>query len=171
MAMISKYDILTFSITRACKLAYYSRFMTLCDQMPAGGIKGRFLLKSVVEKCYLWHCTTYIMDLRWDSIVRSYVFICPFGFSGSDVKLCWLLPSWDTILVPWWSQLAENIMEAEIWGPVMVVPVFMARWNWLGDSWHGAAASKVEATTYEKSKVIPCKVKIQCLALIGCAWQ
>jgi hypothetical protein len=81
MAMINKYDVLTFSITRACKLAYYSRFMTLRDQMRAGGIKGRFLLKSVVEKCYLWHCTTYIMDLRWDSVVRSYVFMWLFGFT------------------------------------------------------------------------------------------
>jgi hypothetical protein len=27
--------------------------------------------------------------------------------------------------------LAENVMEAEIWGPAMVVRVFVARRNWL----------------------------------------
>jgi hypothetical protein len=30
-------------------------------------------------------------------------FFLPFGFRGSDVKLCSLLPSLDMALVPWWS--------------------------------------------------------------------
>jgi hypothetical protein len=42
------------------------------------------------------------------------------------------------LLVPWWSQLAENVMDAEICGLAMVVRVFVAMWIWLGDSWFGA---------------------------------
>jgi hypothetical protein len=54
----------------------------------------------------------------------------------------------------------------------MVVQIFVSRWNWLGDSGLGAAASEVRGdNTQGKFKVLPCRVKIQGLALVGCAWQ
>jgi hypothetical protein len=109
--------------------------------------------------------------IRWDSVVRPCVFIWPFGFRGSVGKLYWLLPSYGTFSHPWWSQLAENVMEAKIWGPAVVVWILVARWNWLGDSCLGEAASKVRATTHVKSEFLPCGMKIQGLTLIGCAWQ
>jgi hypothetical protein len=42
----------------------------------------------------------------------------------------------------------------------MVVQVFVARWNWLGDSWLGAVASKVRTTAQEKFKVLSYKMKV-----------
>jgi hypothetical protein len=73
--------------------------------------------------------------------------------------------------VPWWSQLAENVMEAKLWGLAMVVRVFVAMRKLLCDSWLIPAAWKVGTKVHEKLKVLPCRMKIQCLALIGCVWQ
>jgi hypothetical protein len=97
-------------------------------------------------------------------------FIWPFGFKGS-VATASCYHHVARFPVPWWSQQVENGMEVEIRGLTRVVRVFMAMWNWLGDSWLGAAASKVGATAHEKFKVLPFGVKIQRLTLIGCAWQ
>jgi hypothetical protein len=68
-------------------------------------------------------------------------------------------------LVPWWSQLAGNVMDVESRRTALVVRVFVAKRNLLCDSW------LIAATVLEKFKVRPCRVKIQGLALIGCAWQ
>jgi hypothetical protein len=52
-----------------------------------------------------------------------------------------------------------------------MVQVFEAFSNLLGDLLLVAAASTSGATSQEKFKVLPCRVKIQGLSLIGCAWQ
>jgi hypothetical protein len=74
-------------------------------------------------------------------------------------------------LVPWWSQLAENAMDAEFWGLAMMIRVFVTMRNLLRDSRLIATAWIVEATVHEKFTVLPCRLKIKGLGLIGCAWQ
>jgi hypothetical protein len=67
--------------------------------------------------------------------------------------------------------LAENDMEAEICGLAMVTRVWVARRNWLRDRCLWSNDMRVGATAQEKFKILPFRVKIQGLALIGCAWQ
>jgi hypothetical protein len=38
-------------------------------------------------------------------------------------------------LGPRWGPLAENATKSRIWGLALVVQVFAAMWNWLGDLW------------------------------------
>ena len=48
------------------------------------------------------------------------------------MKLCWLLILWSMLSRS--MVLAENVMEGGIWELAMVVCVFVAMKNWLGDS-------------------------------------
>jgi hypothetical protein len=73
-------------------------------------------------------------------------------------------------LGPWCGQLEENVTETRICGLALVVRVFIVMWNWFGDLWLGAAAAKVWETAHEKFIVLPCRMKIQNLTLIGCVW-
>jgi hypothetical protein len=50
-----------------------------------------------------------------------------------------------------------------------VVQVFVVIWNWPDDLLLGAAALEVGVTTHEKFNILPCRVKIQGLTLIGYA--
>jgi hypothetical protein len=52
----------------------------------------------------------------------------------------------------------------------MIVWVFVTMTNLLGDLWLVALSLVSCAIIHEKFKVIPCRVKIQGLALIGCVW-
>jgi hypothetical protein len=47
-----------------------------------------------------------------DSVVRTHIFLWPFGFRGSASKLRWLLISWSTLSC--FMVLVENVMAAEI---------------------------------------------------------
>jgi hypothetical protein len=53
--------------------------------------------------------------ISWDMVVCTHVFLWPFGFRGSVVKLCWLLPSW--------GRLSRSIVKSaggkchESWDP------------------------------------------------------
>jgi hypothetical protein len=67
--------------------------------------------------------------------------------------------------------LAENDMEVEICGLAMVTRVLVTRRNWLRDRCLWSSGMRVGATAQEKFKILPFRVKIQGLALIGCAWQ
>ena len=64
--------------------------------------------------------------------------------------------------------LAENDMEVEISGLAMVTRVWVARRNWLRDRCLWSSGMRVGATAQEKFKILPFRVKIQGLALIGC---
>ena len=70
--------------------------------------------------------------IGWYSIVRTRVFLWPFGFRGSASKLCWLLISWSTLSHS--MVLAENDVEGEIGGMALVVRIFLVKRNWLGVS-------------------------------------
>jgi D-ribose pyranose/furanose isomerase RbsD len=67
--------------------------------------------------------------------------------------------------------LAENDMEVEICGLAMVTRVLVTRRNWLRDRCLWSNGMRVGATAHEKFKILPFRVKIQGLVLIGCAWQ
>jgi hypothetical protein len=64
--------------------------------------------------------------------VRSRV-LWPFGFRGSIVKLCCLLPSWDMFLMFHGESRGGECHGNEIWGLAMVVQIFMVMRNLLGN--------------------------------------
>jgi hypothetical protein len=64
-----------------------------------------------------------------------------FGFRGSMEKLFYLFPSWDMSYGPWWSQRWRMTWKPSFWWLAIVVKVFVAIRNFLGDLWLVAATS------------------------------
>jgi hypothetical protein len=67
--------------------------------------------------------------------------------------------------------LVENVMGTEIWGPAKGCSSVGGDEKLASRSVTWCSGMQVGATTHEEFRVLPCRVKIQGLALIGCAWQ
>jgi hypothetical protein len=103
--------------------------------------------------------------------ICTHVLFWPFGFRGSKAKLCCLLPSCDMSYGPWWSQRWRMTWKPSFWGSAMVVWVFVTTRTCLVICDLKQQHRKVGAIAQVKFKSLPCRVKIQGLVLISCAWQ
>jgi hypothetical protein len=109
-----------------------------------------------------------VCRIGWDSVMHTHVLLWPFGFRGSVLKLCWLLISWSMFSFhdadeEWHGSrdLRSSNGSSSLDGREELAWWFVT-WN---------NGMQVGETSQEKFKVLPCRVKIQGLVLIGCAWQ
>jgi hypothetical protein len=106
--------------------------------------------------------------IRWNSVERTHVFPTVW-FERERWEALLAITVMGMLSLPWQSRVAENVMEAEIWGLAMRIQLFAAKVNWVGELCFGTVAVEVGATSQEKFKIVPSRVEIKGPVLIGCA--
>jgi hypothetical protein len=105
--------------------------------------------------------------IGWDLVVHTHVFLAVWFQRERGKVLLSVAFMWHVLRSMVMS--AEEIgMEAELLRTQSEVRVFVAMINLLHDLWLAAAAS---ASGDDSTGVQPCRMKIQGLAFVSCAWQ
>jgi hypothetical protein len=97
------------------------------------------------------------LEITGSDRILSYApisFIWPFGFKGSTVKLCWVLPSCGMIFRSVVKSASGECHGSQDIRTRNGVSSLRGDRHCLGDSWLGAATSKMGAATHEKFKVM-----------------